>query len=355
MMRRMLLLLLTATLLLAATPAGAETATTFQGPQLALTRPTYLQSFADAAHSEESLIPYPEDQRDADGYLLAGEFLYEDEENGLWAYLSPTVQVQIIRYSITTNPVQRYFVTDVRFKPDQEQFKQHVYVNASFAGQMIWPKTLAQTSKLVLAINGDYYPYRKEKKQAMGNIIRNGEILYTMDPKKSLSFPNLDTMALHDDGRISVYAVKEVTAQELLDQGDVHDALSFGPYLIRDGVLRDYDGKNANAREPRTAIGMVEAGHYIILTCEGRVPAKNGDKGAKGMSINEVGSLLYAYGCEQGFMLDGGSTSVLIFMGEKLNRNGFDTYIGSPRNQHELFGVGTSELVHTDYVNGKPK
>ena len=31
------------------------------------------------------------------------------------------------------------------------------------------------------------------------------------------------------------------------------------------------------------------------------------------------------------------------------------TSIGKPRNQHELFGVGTSELVHTDWVNGKPK
>ncbi len=346
-MRKVLVLLLTAAMLFPMMTAQAED--TARAPQLNLARPDYLQEFADAAYSDEDLIPYP-DGRDADGYLMEGEFLYEDPKQGLWAYLSPTVQVQIIQYDMTKKPLQRFFITDVRFKPDQEQFKQHKYVNAQFKDQQIWPKTLAQTSKMVIAINGDYYPYRIERKQVRGNIIRNREILFTMDPNKSMGFPNLDTMALHDDGSLSVYGVHEITAEELLAKGDVHDALSFGPYLIRDGVLRDYDGKNTNQREPRTAIGMVEPGHYIILTAEGRVP-----NGPKGLTIPETARLLYAYGCEQGFMLDGGSTSVLIFVGEKLNRNGFDKYVGSPRNQHELFGVGTTDLVHTDYVNGKPK
>ncbi len=349
-MRKVLICILAAALLLPQLTAVAEA---FAGPQLALTRPEYLEGFADAKHSDESLIPYPAN-RDADGYLTEGEFLHEDADAGLWAYLSPTVQVQIIQYIVDTKPVQRYFIADVRFKPEQEQFKQHVYVNATFKGQMIWPQTLAQTSKMVIAINGDYH-IMDNRKGRQGNIIRNREILYTHNPKKTMSFPNLDTMALHDDGRLSVYGVGETTSEELMAMGDVHDALSFGPYVIRDGVLRDYDGKNADAREPRTAMGMVEPGHYIILVCEGRVPAKGGDKGAKGMDINEVGKLLYAYGCEQGFMLDGGSTSVLIFMGEKLNRTGKDKSVGSPRNQHELFGVGTSDLVHTDWAKGKPK
>ena len=73
------------------------------------------------------------------------------------------------------------------------------------------------------------------------------------------------------------------------------------------------------------------------------------------MSINQIGMLLYSKGCNESFLLDGGSTSVLIFMGEKLNRTGKDKSIGSPRNQHELFGIGSSELVHTEWMNGKPK
>ena len=304
--------------------------------------------FKDAVSSDVSLIPYPEN-RDEEGYLTEGEFVFEDAEKGLWAYLSPTLQVEIIQYDME-NPSQRYFVADLKFKPEAETFKQHIWVNASFKGQQIYPQTLAQSSKLVLAVNGDYYPYRIEKKTTIGNILRDYKVLYNMDMKKNPGFPPLDTLALHDDGSISVYGAKEITADELAARGDVHDALSFGPYMARNGILRVYNGKNASLQEPRCAIGMVEPGHYIIVDCEGRIP-----DGPKGMSINQIGMLLYAEGCNESFLLDGGSTSVLIFMGEKLNRTGKDTFVGSPRNQHELFGIGSSELVHTDWVDGKPK
>ncbi len=304
--------------------------------------------FAGAVHSDASAIPYPEN-RDEDGFLTQGEFVHEDAENGLWAYLSPTLQVQIVQYDME-NPCQRYFVAEVKFDPAEEMFRQHTWVNATYRGQQIYPQTLAQTSRLVLAVNGDYYPYRVDKKNTVGNIIRNYEVLYNMDMKKNPGFPPLDTMALHDDGSISVYGAKEITADELAARGDVHDALSFGPWLARDGQLRVYAGKNASLQEPRCAIGMVEPGHYIIVDCEGRVP-----NGPKGLTVNQIGMLLYGYGCNESFMLDGGSTSVLIFMGEKLNRTGKDTSVGSPRNQHELFGIGSSELVHTDWFDGKPK
>jgi hypothetical protein len=45
----------------------------------------------------------------------------------------------------------------------------------------------------------------------------------------------------------------------------------------------------------------------------------------------------------------------MLFMGERLNRTGKATALGSPRNQHELFGIGISELVHTDKMDGEKK
>ena len=304
------------------------------------------EPFANAVHSDPASIPYPAN-RDAEGYLTEGEFVYESPETGLWAYLSPTVQVEIIQYD-TESPKHRWFAAEIKFKPEAEQFKRQVYVNASFKDQQIWPQTLAQTSKMVFAVNGDYYLARADKKSAVGNIVRDYKALYNVS--KTSSWPNLDTMALHDDGSISVYDATAITADALAARGDVHDALSFGPWLVNDSRLRLYHEKNANAAEPRCAIGMISPGHYIVIDCEGRVP-----DGTKGLTVNETGMLLYSYGVTEAFNLDGGSTSVIIFMGEKLNRTGKDTSIGSPRNQHELFGVGTSELVHTDRVNGKPK
>ncbi len=311
-------------------------------------RQVCLAPFADAVSTDPFAIPYPEN-RDEEGFLTEGEFVHEDAEAGLWAYLSPTLQVQIVQYDMA-NPCQRYFVAEVKFDPAAEMFKQHVYVNATFKGQQIYPQTLAQTSRLVFAVNGDYYPYRVEKKNTVGNIIRDYKVLYNMRMDRTPGFPPLDTLALHDDGSISVYGAKDITADELAKRGDVHDALSFGPYMAKNGELRIYNGKNASLQEPRCAIGMIEPGHYIIIDCEGRVP-----NGPKGLTVNQIGQLLYGYGCNESFLLDGGSTSVIIFMGEKLNRTGKDTSVGSPRNQHELFGIGFSELVHTDWFNGKPK
>lgn len=307
---------------------------------------TYLDG---AVFTDPSAIAYPPN-RDAEGYLTEGEFVHEDPDTGLWAYLSPSLQVEIVQYVMDEKPKQSIFLADVKFKPEVEQFKQHIWVNGDYPTHCIYPQTLAQTSKLVIAINGDYYLYRVNKKAAIGNILRNGKVLYNVSSKAS-AWPCLETMALHDDGRISVYGAREVTADELLAMGDVHDALSFGPYTARNGELRVYSGKYYNVREPRTAIGMISPGHYVILCCEGRIP----DDGAVGMTVNETGRLLYGLGCTDAFLLDGGNTQVLTFLGRQLNRNGLNTYIGSPRNQHELFGVGTTELVHTDWVKGKPK
>lgn len=310
-------------------------------------RDVCIAAYAGAVCADPSLIPYPEN-RDAEGYLTQGEFVWEDEALGQWAYLSPTVQVEILRYDMQ-DPCQRYFLAEVRFKPEAESFRQHTWVNATLKNHHIYPQTLAQSSRLVIGINGDFYPYRMSNKHTVGNIIRDYEVLSTMDMRKNPQFPTLDTLALHDDGDFTVYGAKEITAQELADLGTVHDALSFGPYMARDGELRIFDGKNASSQDPRSALGMVAPGHYFLLNCEGRIP-----KGAEGMTINEVGMLLYAAGCTDTFMVDGGSTAVLLFMGKQLNQVGKNSSVGSSRNLHELFGVGHSELVHTDWMNGKP-
>ena len=301
-----------------------------------------------AQHGDPATIPYP-DNRLEGGWLAEGEFLHEDGENGLWAYLSPTVQVEIVRYEQPEIP-RVWFVTDVKFKPETESFKQILFTKASFKDQQTYPETLAQNANLILGVNGDYYPYRVDHGYPIGNILRNRKVLYDFRPGKSRAYPNLDTMALHDDGTLSVWGAKEITATQLLERGDVHDALSFGPYLARDGQLRIYDGSSWDAREPRNAIGMVSAGHYKLVTVEGRI-----SDGPPGVNLNMLAEMMFAQGVTDAFNLDGGSTSVLIFMGDKLNRTGANNGkgLGSPRNMHELFGVGTSTLVHTDMINGK--
>ncbi len=321
------------------------------------TRPEYFGAYAAAEHADVNEIPYPMN-RTAEGYLPEGEFIYRNaDDKGLWAYLSPTLQVEIVRYTVK-NPAQSYFVADVKFDVNAEQLKVQEYEYAKMKNQMIWPKTLAQSSRMVLAVNSDFYFYRVDHNQTKGNILRNGRVLYNLTTARGNdTFPNLDTMALHDDGSMSVYAGNEITADKLQAMGTVHDALSFGPYLIRNGELRNYTGKNYDKIAPRTAIGMIEPGHYIVLVVEAGITGSATVQGAKGMTITEVGNLMYAFGCNEGFMLDGGSTSVMLFMGDYINRTGhMDTgKLSTPRNQNELLGIGRSEEVDTDWFDGRPK
>ena len=320
---------------------AAEAIANWQDEGSAALRALCAAKFEDAQHGDASSIPYP--ARLEDGYLSEGEFVWEDPENGLWAYLSPTLQIEIIRYEQPDIP-RSWFVSDIRFKPEAESFHQQVYVNATFPGQMIYPETLAQTARLVFGVNSDYYIFRKETKTT-GNIIRDGQVLFNY--KKGSGFPNLDTMALHADGSVSVYAAGEISADALLAEGDVHDALSFGPYLVRDGRMRLWNGKNSGAKEPRTAVGMVEPGHLKVITVEGRF--KSG-YGPAGVTLNTLAEMLYAEGVTDALNLDGGNTAVLIFMGEKLNRTASKSGKGEtePRNMDELFGIGYSELVVTE-------
>lgn len=351
------------------------------------------EPYASATFTDPSVIPYPQ-ERDENGYLIAGsavtsyreadaatgeleaygtegEFVYENPAQGLWAYLSPTVQVRIVQYDghwyssfDKKEHDQRWFVADVMFDTSAEQFTQHPWyledvtgmnvmgplrngvTRGNFARQEIWPKTLAQADRMVIAVNGDYNLNRKDKKTT-GNIIRQGRVLY--DVSNVLAYPNLDCAAFFPDGSMKVYDARETTATALLEEG-AQDVVCFGPWLVRDGELRVYDGANHDNLEPRLAIGMVEPGHLVIIDCEGRVP-----DGPRGLDLNELAALMYYNGANEAINMDGGNTTVLIFMGEKLNRTGHDTYISSPRNQEELFGVGKSELVRTDWVNGDPK
>ena len=307
--------------------------------------------FENAQHADPAGIPWPV-SRLADGYLPEGEeeFVYDDPEKGLWGYASSTLQVEIVKYQMPEVP-HTWFEAHVIFKPEAESFTQHTWVNAIFEGQQIYPETLAQTSKLVFAVNGDYHPNRASKKWPVGNIIRRRKVLYNYDGKGSMKFPNLDTLAIRKDGSFSVYGPTEITADELIRQEDVTDSLSFGPYLVRDGQLRIYRGNSADVPEPRCAYGMVEPGHLFFVMVEGKMPKK----GEQGFNLWTLAELMYARGCTEAMNVDGGSTAVMLFMGRKLNRTGKGNSLGSPRNQHELFGIGTSEKVYTDMVAGKKK
>ena len=119
--------------------------------------------------------------------------------------------------------------------------------------------------------------------------------------------------------------------------------LAFGPILIRDGELNEKGLKQyGTSRAPRTAVGMVEKGHYWFMMLEGRI------KRSKGDGIRFLAEKLLEKGCSVGFNLDGGQTSSIVFMGHQLCKMTDQRKNTSSRRTSDILGVGTSDLLPSE-------
>ena len=289
-------------------------------------------SFASAELGE-----FPE--LNEDGFLDKGEFVYENDKNGIWRYVSSTLKVEIQRmYDKKKNLT--WYEAEI-WSREGEIFRCIPNDSEDRIDSADWPANIAKKNKTVFGINSDFAHLRLQQKQRSGILIRDGQILgeKTLAHNKG-TFPNLDNMALYADGRMEVYASDAHTAQEYLDKGAL-DVLSFGPYLIMEGQLNDTAlEKYGKSSAPRTAIGMVEPGHYFAMMVEGR------HSKSRGAGIAFLAERLLEKGCQTGFNLDGGQTATMIFMGEQIIQVGKSSSSNaSARRAAEILGIGTSESV----------
>lgn len=280
-------------------------------------------------------------QLNADGFLDEGEFVYANEDEGVWRYASQDLKIEIIRRSEEEPIKVRWYEAEVWSKGD-EVWRLFTNEEGKHMSTNSWPYIVAQKNQAVLAISTDFAQYRYPKRDtSVGIIIRNGKV-FSQKTRKSTykGFPNLDVLALYPDGRMEVYDSDEKTADEYLAMG-VTTTLAFGPYLIRDGVINTEGLAHlSKSRNPRAAIGMVEPGHTFAMMLEGRC------KESKGGTVDFLAEKMLARGCTTAFNLDGGETACILFMGEQLNIvGGANNKAGNARRTTELLGIGVSEQV----------
>ena len=275
------------------------------------------------------------------GFLDEGEFVYADAEKGIWRYVSQNLKVEIYR-CVDEEPVLATWYEAEVWCQNDEVWRLFTNNEGKHMSGNAWPYIVAQKNQVVLAINTDFAQYRYPKKNSsVGIIIRDGKVFSKRTYKSTnKSYPNLDVLALYPDGNMEVYESNEKTAEEYLDMG-VTSTLAFGPILIRDGVVNEEDlAKLSKNRAPRTAIGMVEKGHYFAMMLEGR------HKGSKGGTVDFLCQKMLDRGCTLAFNLDGGETACILFMGEQINVvGGANNKAGNARRTTELLGIGVSELV----------
>ena len=285
-----------------------------------------------------------------EGFLPEGEpeFVYEDEDAGIWLYASQALRIEIIRKDSLPkkNRPWRWYEADIFVHPGSGDFMKVYYAGGSpNAKNPVEIRKIAQENSLVFSMNSDWYYYRvkrnaKKKVMPVGIIIRQGEILYD-DPAKKLwtTIPNRDILALSNDGSMEVFDYNGITAEELKAKG-AYDVLSFGPVLLKDGEItaQTLDISARQKDNPRSGIGMVSPGHYVSIVMEGRR-----SRISVGCSVKEFAELFHAKGCTAAYNLDGGGTATMMFMGKYINQMG--NFTADARKQTEVLGIGISERV----------
>jgi len=298
-------------LAIAPTPTPSPTPETFRMPQGTPTLP--------ALDSEGFLA-------DADG-----EYVFADDTDGLWYYITDTLYINIRRYN-DPQTENIWLETEVRTRGAEQMLSFLTATENTYRK----PVAIARANHAVLAITDDYFARRK-----YGVVIRNGVIYRDKIRTTSKSYPIGDTMAVYKDGSLCVYDYDAYTAEEYLALGAVQ-VFSFGPWLVHEGTINPkiLQSTYMPYHEPRCALGMIEPGHYVILTVDGRYD------GAEGVMFPWLAQRLREVGVTEAINLDGGGTTALVFMGNQISRvSGAKADGTNTRRVACMLGFGTSDAV----------
>lgn len=162
----------------------------------------------------------------------------------------------------------------------------------------------AANAGAILAINGDYYGA-----QERGYVLRNG-VLYRASAQSGT-----DALVIGADGNFRIITEGETSADTLVREG-AWQVLTFGPALVKDGqvTVRSSDEVGrAMTSNPRTAIGQISEGHYLLVVSDGRT------KESTGLSLRQLAELMQSLGAQIAYNLDGGGSSTMVFQGRVVN------------------------------------
>lgn len=174
-------------------------------------------------------------------------------------------------------------------------------------GRNISDKTssIAQEVGAILAINGDYYGFRDS-----GYVMRNG-YLY----RSTAASSSQEDLVIYEDGTFDIIDESDVTAEELQAAGAVQ-IYSFGPGLVEDSELSVTESQEVSqsmTSNPRTAIGMIEKGHYVMVVSDGRTSESDG------LTLYQLARVMQDLGCSEAYNLDGGGSTTMYFNGQVIN------------------------------------
>ena len=239
------------------------------------------------------------------------------------SYSDDNIQVSLTEKTVENTQV---YIADITLSSSD-------YLKTALAQNTYGTNVTAKTSvtaaenHAILAVNGDYYGAN-----STGYVIRNG-VVYRDTVREDSSNGDL---AIYKDGSFKVIYEDEISADQLVKDGVVN-LLAFGPSLVEDGEITvdtNSEVGQSMASNPRTAIGIIDENHYIIVVSDGRTSE------SEGLSLYQLAEVMKSYDVKTAYNLDGGGSSTLYFNGQVINK---------PTTNGTISERAVSDIVYIGY------
>ena len=239
------------------------------------------------------------------------------------SYSDDNISVTLTEKTVSNTQV---YISDVTVSSSE-------YLKTAFAQNTYGNNVTAKTSETaannnaILAINGDYYGAN-----TTGYVIRNG-VVYRNTVREDSSNGDL---AIYKDGSFKIIYEDQVSADQLVKDGVVN-LLAFGPSLVENGeIVVDTNSEvgQSMSSNPRTAIGIIDENHYIIIVSDGRTSE------SEGLSLYQLAEIMKSYSVKTAYNLDGGGSSTLYFNGQVINKPTTNGNTISERSVSDIVYIG---------------
>lgn len=183
----------------------------------------------------------------------------------------------------------------------------HTVVTAKLGTSGQYLTKMAQDNDALIAINGGGFDdpnFNSTGGSPLGITITNGKYVTSKSYAGSggiIGFDKDDKLVL---GKMSTAQAKKA---------GIRDCVTFGPFLIVDGVASKVLGNGGWGTAPRTVIGQRQDGIVLFLIIDGRTTSK------PGADMDDLIKIMQNYGAYNAANLDGGTSSVLVVNGTIVN------------------------------------
>lgn len=226
---------------------------------------------------------------------------YDTGADADYSYQSDELRIAIKVVS-DKEAVQKIYIADIWMR-SLDSFRT-VFANNENIKKAEQGDVLAKRENAILAVNGSFN---------QGLVIHQGKKYQS--GRSQTNWNSQGYCVIYKDGSMKTFLLKNETfnLNKELKNGAWH-AWQFGPILIRNYEPGPDYARYMLGYKARNMLGYYEPGHYVLVTCD----AYQDD--AKGMTEEDMMQTMKSLGVKEAFNLDGGVSSVMVFMGEVINR-----------------------------------